>query len=421
MICPPQTIAHLLVHPLVYTARCGIVVLVMFGSMLPKCLPLPAIAQGDSIHSVAQPEFFQRYKLKRHLEEQYFSRQRVLEQCVGQHSAQYVAEYAEYDSSGYGSNTIPIAPLFRKPNEHIAAAPDTSEFYSWDEFRYAGQRQYTIDGSLPRRWTELRMPAAAIVGSVYASVVAGLQIYQGINFWQDRVPFRVIDDWDIELFTDKPGHFFAAYIASKVSKDMLMAAGYSWELAAICGPIMGLGYQFYVEVMDGYGKNWGFSPSDAWFNAMGAGWLLAQHFVPFLQYIAPKADFIPSPWFGERTRRLSVNLLDDYSSWTWWLSINIYHFLPESMQQWYPPWLNIAVGYAARNLDWPDADRKFILSLDYDLEKLLPPADDTTAPVWNWLRHYLNLIKLPAPAVEFSSLRPPRFYLLYPFKIGASP
>jgi hypothetical protein len=296
---------------------------------------------------------------------------------------------------------------------------DTSEFIPDERFRYANQQQYTIDGSPVRRWTELRPVPAIIAGTAVGGLVTGLQIHQGIVFWNERVPFRMLEDWAIDYQADKGGHFFAGYMASRLAKDAMLTAGYGWDMAVICGSLTGLGYQFYVEIMDGYGKNWGFSPTDAVFNALGAGLHLAQHYVPVLQNITPKADLYDPKWYGEKSRKFSLNPLDDYSAWTWWLSINVHNLLPPEAQRWYPDWLNIAVGYAARNIDWDDVDRKFIISLDYNLEKIIPEIAD--APLWNWLRSYINIIKLPAPAVEFSATRPPRFYLLYPFKIGATP
>jgi hypothetical protein len=300
---------------------------------------------------------------------------------------------------------------------------EDSLYVPLSQFRYANQALYTPDGSPPRRFTEIRPIPAIVTGAAVAGMVAGLQIYQTSVFWNDRVSFRIIDEGDIEVWADKGGHFMAGYIASRLSKDALLTAGFSWEMATIGGSLMGLGYQTYVEIMDGYGRQWGFSPTDALMNTLGASFHTAQYFVPFLQNFSPKLEFYPSPWIGEKTRKGSVNPLDDYSAWTWWLSVNVHNLLPESLKSYYPSWLNIAVGYAGRNIDWSDMDRRIIISLDYNLEKILPEG----GAFWNWIRQYVNLIKLPAPAVEFTLspsggyVRPPRFYLLFPFKIGATP
>jgi hypothetical protein len=290
------------------------------------------------------------------------------------------------------------------------------EFYSLEEFKYANQQIYIIDGTLPRRSTVLRPVPAIISGTAVASMVVGLQIYQGIVYWQDRATFRIIEDGTYELWADKAGHLFSGYIASRIAKDALLTSGFSWDAAAICGPLIGLGYQFYVEVMDGYGKNWGFSPSDAMMNAVGAGYVVAQHFVPVLQNFNIKATYYPPRWFGEQSRPVASSAFDDYGAWTMWVSANVHNLLPEEARPYWPAWLNLAFGYAVRDVDLPTNDPKFIVSLDYDFEKILPDG----GPVWNWFRQYLNIFKFPAPAVEFSATRSPRYYLLFPFKLGAS-
>jgi hypothetical protein len=292
---------------------------------------------------------------------------------------------------------------------------DADGFIPWKEFKYANQQLYTIDGVQPHRVTQLRPIPAIISGTAITAMVAGLQIYQGAIYWNNRATFRVIDDGDYELWADKAGHFFSAYIASRIAKDALITSGFSWDAAAVCGPLIGLGYQFYVELMDGYGRDWGFSPTDMLMNTVGASYVMAQHFLPVLQNFNIKATYYPPQWYGERSRPVASSAFDDYGAWTMWISANVHNLLPPEAQPYWPAWLNIAVGYAVRDVDLPTADRKFIVSLDYDLEKILPDG----GPVWNWFRQYLNIFKFPAPAVEFSATRPPRFYLLYPFKLGA--
>jgi hypothetical protein len=296
--------------------------------------------------------------------------------------------------------------------------------YTAQEFTYADTRAYTIDGTMPRRTTEWQLVPTIITGGVYTSLVAGLHIYQSQKVWADKASFRILDDFDVDLLADKGGHFLAGYTMSKFSADALMASGVSRNDAMLGGMAMGFGYQLYVEIMDGFGKNWGFSPTDVLFNGIGAGLFIAQHYAPVLQNFTPKATFFPAPWFGEKKRFYATDIwVDDYSAWTWWVSVNVHNLLPKTIQPYYPSWLNIAVGYTARNLDWDDATRRIIISLDYDLTKILPEG----GAFWNWIRQYVNLIKLPAPAIEFTLspswgyVRPPRFYLLFPFKIGATP
>lgn len=285
--------------------------------------------------------------------------------------------------------------------------------------------RYTFDGSLPRRTTQIDVGKALLYGGSYAALVGAAQIYQYQAFWADRGSFRIIDDGDLALDADKGGHIFAGYFMSKLSTDVLLTAGMSEDLATIGGGLMGLGYQFFVEVQDGYGKLWGFSPSDMLANSIGAGLHIAQRYVPGMKYVKMKAELYPAPLIGEKTRVGAASPIDDYSAWTWWLSLDVHGILPEEAKPYWPSWLNLSFGYAARNLGWEDEQsRRFIISLDYDLEKILPDG----APFWNWIRQYLNILKLPAPAIEFGVLNdgkgritpmPVRAYLVFPFKIGS--
>lgn len=281
--------------------------------------------------------------------------------------------------------------------------------------------RYTIDGTLPRNYTQLDPLKTALVGGGFTAILGGLQIYQYNAFWSDRTTFRIIDDGDLELGADKGGHFYSAYFMSKLATDALMTSGFSQDLAVISGGLIGAGYQFFVEVQDGFGKGWGFSPSDVYANTAGSVFHILQHFVPFFSHISYKASYYPAPWMGELTRKGAVTPIDDYSAWTWWFSFDIHGMLPEEAKAFWPSWLNLSVGYASRNLEWATASRRYVIGLDYNLEKLLPDG----SPFWNWFRQYLNVLKLPSPTLEFAftpdgkPMGPPRLYLVFPFKIAS--
>ena len=106
-------------------------------------------------------------------------------------------------------------------------------------------------------------------------------------------------------------------------------------------------------------------------------------------------------------------------------------FLPENLKKYWLPWLQISVGYAARNLfafhEFPEKQNeyskitdvqtdevwgspRYIIALDYDLYKILPDGGS----FWMWLKQSLQHFKLPSPAIEFSASKT-KFYLVYPF------
>jgi hypothetical protein len=184
---------------------------------------------------------------------------------------------------------------------------------------------------------------------------------------------------------------------------------------------MGLGYQTYVEVLDGYGINFEFSPYETYAQTLGVVYYLATQFSPFLQNFVPKFNYYPSSWFGGLPKAASQTPIDDYSAWNFWLTINIPNLTKGALKPIWPDWLNLSLGYGARNLDDPGEARIVTLSLDYNLVELLPDG----GPTWNWFKQTLNFFKFPSPTIEWrfdrlgwKSQGSPRFYLLYPFQIG---
>lgn len=300
---------------------------------------------------------------------------------------------------------------------------DTTKYVPLSEFTYAGERQYTIDGPLPTLKTHIKPLNASIFGGIFLATVIALHIHQSNAWWSsDRGHFHFQEDWVSALQVDKAGHAFGGYLASYAMSQGLMASGISWEQSNIWGSVFGLAYQTYVETEDGFAKNWGFSPSDWYFDAIGPIFFLAQRNVPALQNITPKWQYIPTEWTNRPDIRRPKTFIDDYNSSTFWWSVNVYNILPDNYKKYWLPWLNIAVGYGADAIDAnvnpngpPDqlSSRRYVIGLDYNLIKLLPSDGN----FWNWLRQTLNFVKLPAPTIEFEN-GVTRFYLLYPFRLS---
>ncbi len=298
-----------------------------------------------------------------------------------------------------------------------------NDYIPLSQFTYAGEERYTLDGSLPRAVTKIKPTNLAILGGVYAGAFVFLDIYQRHAWWSDqRGGFHFEEDWVSALQSDKAGHAFGGYMASYLMSEGLMSSGFSWNAATIWGGIFGCIYQTYVEVNDGFAREWGFSPSDWYFDAIGPTFFLAQHYVPALQNITPKWQYVPTKWLNEPQIVRPSTFIDDYNSSTFWWSVNVYNILPENLKRYWLPWLNVAVGYGADAVDAvkdpnqpPDqlSQRRFVIGLDYNLVRLLPSGGS----FWNWLRQGLNFLKLPSPAIEFGP-GGTRFSLLYPFRIN---
>lgn len=304
----------------------------------------------------------------------------------------------------------------------VSRLEPANDDFAPEEFLFAGRPRYTIDGSPLLHVSDIKPLTLAATGGMYAGIMIGLHVYQMETFWQQRSPrFNLIEDGSYAKGVDKCGHFFGSNLMCYYSTEVLQASGLSVEAAHIWGTLMGMVYQSYVEIEDGYGSNWGFSPTDMYANAAGATYFLAQYYFPFLQNFTPKWIYTPAHWIGESARAEGMTFIDDYSSSTFYLSCKVYNLLPQSTQQWWPRWLNVAVGYAARGLDTPYSDAKVILALDYDLPELLPDFRTTVGgslgDILNWCKQTFNYVKLPSPSLEFGASGMTRFNLLYPFKI----
>jgi len=335
-----------------------------------------------------------------------------------------VAQYICMNSEQTQSDSVDV---FLTKNE---IKKGTGEKYvSPEDFRYADNPRYLITGDMPLAETHIRPLAMGIMVGVYGTIFYFQHVGQMNTIWKDRGPFRIIEDGRYALYADKAGHIFGGYFSSYVMSESMMLSGFSYDASAIWGGVAGLAYETYVEILDGFGKEWGFSPTDWYADIFGVSLFVAQHFVPYLQNFTVKFMYIPSPWIGENKRVPSDMFIDDYSSHTIFLSANIHNMLPKDLKDFWPSWLQLSVGYAARNLCSPfppsQCDKckseqiysdvwgspKFIVALDYDLVKILPDG----GYVWNWFKQSLNYFKLPSPAIEFGAVT--KVYLMYPFPI----
>ncbi len=290
-------------------------------------------------------------------------------------------------------------------------------------FRYADNQRYTMSGGTPRLESDLQTVPTIAVGVGFTSLMVGLHIYQRNAWWPDDADptFRVIEDLEYARGLDKLGHTYSSYIMSTLSGDLMMACGLDLETSTWVGAGMGFGYTMYVEIEDGYAKDWGFSPTDAIADFVGASFYVAQNKLPFLQNFTPRWSYIPAAWVGDPVSNNRQKIvIDDYNSTTFWLACNVNNLLPESARPYWPDWMMFSVGYGVRNYDVVDANgkpvgvtRRFLFGLDYDWVKILPPSEIGFV---NYLRQALNYIRLPGPTLEVGD-DGVKFGILYPFAI----
>ena len=235
----------------------------------------------------------------------------------------------------------------------------------------------------------------AIAGATLGGFVVGHGILNDLWWKGERVPFHInsAQDYTYALNADKYGHATFAYMASTVYGDLMRWCGLDSTSAAWWGFGVAMTYQTYIEVRDGYSRDYGFSWGDIGANTLGAALPVAQHYIPALRAFDLQISFWPSDAFRQGAYNA---IIDDYTSTTHWLAMNVHDLAPRSVQQYLPPWLGIAIGHSVRNLDGRGGgEHVVVLSLDWQLHRIpnLP----------SWLRdiaRVLHLYHLPAPAVQ---------------------
>ncbi len=248
----------------------------------------------------------------------------------------------------------------------------------------------------------------------------------GLNqLWYADYPksdFHFINDNAEWMQMDKVGHLYSSYHIGRLSAEALNWSGASKKNQLIYGASLGFVFLTAVEVMDGFSAEWGASMGDVFANASGTALYVSQELIWNEQRIIPKfsfhstkyADFRPD-LLGKTTQE---NILKDYNGQTYWFSANLYSFSKKSK---IPKWLNLALGYGAEGMIGenddknqiifpikPEKNRKFYLSLDLDLAKI-----NTKSHFLKTIFSVLNMVKIPAPTLEYSPQRRFKFHALY--------
>ena len=243
----------------------------------------------------------------------------------------------------------------------------------------------------------------AIVSGVTLGTVIPVHIYQQNAWWQGpRGPFRFENDWSYALNVDKLGHMYAGFILARTFGSMLEWSGFSEHTSTFYGSVLGLSYQMYVEVEDGFHRVYGFSPGDAFFNVLGATIPLAQWTFPVLRNFTLKYSYWPSPRYEHELKAGQARaFIDDYQGTTVWLGIDPHFFLGERIAEAVPPWLGLAFGVGARDLTGNgEGRRQATLALDYNFSRIRTESE--------FLRTVFTLadfVHLPAPGIRLDGKR----------------
>jgi hypothetical protein len=235
------------------------------------------------------------------------------------------------------------------------------------------------------------------IGGVFLGSGIAVHIYQRNAWWKDqRHTFRFNNDWDYALGIDKVGHFYAGSLLAHAFSAGLEAGDISAEKSAIYGSIASFLFELYVEIEDGYGPNWGFSPGDAVGDFLGAAFTLGQYYVPFLKNFHPRFSYIPTQKYRDGLH--PGNMIDDYEGQKYWMAFRMKNLLPEVVSQYWPSFLMLSVGMGVKGLDGSGGGtREFYIAFDLDAEEL-----PLYGRGWQFVKNTLNYFHFPMPGIRIT-------------------
>lgn len=221
-------------------------------------------------------------------------------------------------------------------------------------------------------------------------------------WWKgDYHPFNIKMEGFLNDYTygvDKFGHVYTSHFYFTALHNIMRWGGYDESTNLWVSTLIPAIYALSIEIGDGF-SSYIFSPDDLGFNLLGIGYGLLQAKYPFFYNFKIKWSYIPS---DGHLNTFKHPFSDDYDGHIYWLSVNVHNLLPESMQSYWPRFLNVAVGYGGNDITRAGQEalrtpvRKYAISLDYNLT-LLPLEGDT----WEVVKNIVDLFHLPAPGVRF--------------------
>lgn len=240
----------------------------------------------------------------------------------------------------------------------------------------------------------------------------------------DRGSFHSFDDSQEWMQVDKAGHTMTAFTLAKLNYGMYRWAGISERKAVWLGGAVSMAYLTGIEVLDGFSTEWGFSWTDMAANTIGNGLFVGQQLAWGEQRMQLKFSAHLTNYAEQRPNVLGSGfwerMLKDYNGQTYWLSVNPSSFRKGNKGKF--KWLNVAVGYGAEGMLGANSNadlniegaldieryRQYYLSLDIDLTRIR-----TNSGFLKGLFYTLNMIKIPAPTLEFNGKGEVEFHLLY--------
>ena len=224
-----------------------------------------------------------------------------------------------------------------------------------------------------------------VVQVAAASVVTGIE-YRDMARQGRWHMARETDRGAIAAHPSSHLHAFGSYRMARSLSAATCGSRAAFRRSAVRGAAISLAIGTAKEVSDG--RYNGFSPTDLAVDAVGAGYAVAQAYLPALRHVTPSITVAPRAFVSKNGPTAA---LTDYANQTMWLSANVHELLPASVSRAWPSALRMSMGRRAYG---NGAASDYVLGLDVDAAQL--PGSH---PAWMRIKQVMHNVRLPGPAL----------------------
>jgi hypothetical protein len=257
----------------------------------------------------------------------------------------------------------------------------------------------TTNNSLFSKKPKLNPVRFGVLMGVTAGAVLFLHNFQRHAWWSGtREQFHIQNDWAYAMSMDKIGHFMEGGLIERTMKGAFIWSGMEERTAMWFGALFSIGYMTDIEIEDGFAKEWGYSPGDEYANLSGDIFAIAQDMWHPLQTVTLKWSYVPT-----NDPQHKGDFPDDYNGQVFWLSFNVHDYFKGKLQEFWPKYLNLDVGYGVKGYDdyGPGSRTQNIyLGLDFDMRRIIPGD----SKFMKFVKDFLNTFKIiPTPAIKWNT------------------